>query len=150
MKGIDSEIFDLNAKYNQLYINFPNSRESLYLYSSYTSNITYEIEKSNLIEVKLRALERNLSNPLNDLNNFSWFNESNGILIISNETDNFGEILYASQKSAEIFSLPLKKIISDNFFNFIDLYYKEKVKEEAKRFVQFSSVSEMDLIKGFF
>ncbi|CAG9311163.1 unnamed protein product [Blepharisma stoltei] len=150
MKGIGREIFDLNAKYNQLFINYPTSRESLYLYSSYAKTIIYEVEKSNLVEVKLMALERNLSNPINDLNIFSWFNESNGILIISNEIDNFGEILYASQKSAEIFSLPLKSIISDNFFNFIDLYYKEKVKEEAKRFVQFSLVSEMDLIKGFF
>ncbi|CAG9311164.1 unnamed protein product [Blepharisma stoltei] len=150
LSRINNEISELNSNYHQIFTKFPNSRESLALYVSYTKDITYEYEKSNLIEVKLRAIERSQSNPINNSSNFSYFNDNNGVLVISNEPSNFGEILFANPKSSEIFKLPLKNIASDNFFNFIDPYYKERVREKSKQFIQFSSVSEIDLSQGFF
>ncbi|CAG9311143.1 unnamed protein product [Blepharisma stoltei] len=146
---IDEEILFLNKEYSNLNLKFPNSRESLALYYSFIKDITYDSEKSILLEMKLRALDRTLGNFISDSKNFSFFNDSNGILIISNELQNFGDILYANQKSAEYFRLPIGSLISDNILNFIHPYYKEKFKAEAKRFVQFTSSSEIDLSQGF-
>ncbi|CAG9311185.1 unnamed protein product [Blepharisma stoltei] len=68
-------------------------------------DITHYSEKSVLLETKLRSLDRTLGNSISDSKSFSFFNDSNGILIISNELENFGDILYANQKSVEYFRL---------------------------------------------
>ncbi|CAG9311144.1 unnamed protein product [Blepharisma stoltei] len=146
---IDEEILFLNKEYSNLNTKFPNSREFLALYSSFIKDITYDSEKSILLEMKLRSLDRTHGNFISDSKNFSFFNDSNGILIISNELENFGDILYANQKSAEYFRLPISSLISDNILSFIHPYYKEKFKAEAKRFVQFTSSSEIILSQGF-
>ncbi|CAG9311145.1 unnamed protein product [Blepharisma stoltei] len=148
--SIEDEILFLNTKYNQLITEFPNSKSLLSLYHSYCRDIIYNAEKSFFLEAKLRSIDKDLTNFLGDSKEFSLFNENIGILIISNEDSNFGEILYAEQKSAEYLKLPLGSIKNDNISNFIHPYYKEKFKEDSKRFIQYSSSSEIDLTKGFF
>ncbi|CAG9311183.1 unnamed protein product [Blepharisma stoltei] len=149
--SIEDEILFLNMKYSQLITKFPNSKSILSLYYSYCRDIIYNAEKSTFLETKLRSIDKELTNFLGDSSKkFSLFNENAGILIISNEDSNFGEILYADQKSAEFLNLQLGSIKNDNISNFIHPYYKEKLKEDLKQFIKYSSSSEMDLTKGFF
>ncbi|CAG9311146.1 unnamed protein product [Blepharisma stoltei] len=150
LNSIDEDITVLNKEYSRLTTKYSNSKEALSLYASYLKDITYDLEKSVSIELKLKSASRIFSSSFNDPNNFSCFNDNNGILIISNESESFGKILYANHKSAEIFKWPLNNFVSDNFFNFFHPYYIERIIAEAKHFVQFSSSLEIDLNQGFF
>ncbi|CAG9311148.1 unnamed protein product [Blepharisma stoltei] len=148
--SIEDEILLLNKKYDQLITKFPNSKSLLSLYHSYCKDIIYNTEKSISLEAKLRSVDKALKNFNGDSKEFSFFNENNGTLIISNEDRNFGEIVYADQKAAEFLKLPIGNIENENFSNFIHPYYKDKFREDTKWFIHYSSFSGMDLSKGFF
>ncbi|CAG9336105.1 unnamed protein product [Blepharisma stoltei] len=150
LNSIDENISVLNKQYSQLSVKYFNSKELLSLYASYAKDIIYDLEKSALIEMKIRSFDKVFSSSIIDSSTFSFLNENNGILIISNEFENFGEILYANHKSAEILRLPLNNFINDNFFNFFHPYHKERISNGAKKFVQFSSSLETYLSQGFF
>ncbi|CAG9336107.1 unnamed protein product [Blepharisma stoltei] len=150
LNSIDEDISVLNKQYSQLSLKYFNSKELLSLYASYAKDIIYDLEKSSLIEMKIKSFDQFFSSSIIDTSTFSFLNENNGILIISNEFENFGEILYANHKSAEILRLPLNNFINDNFFNFFHPYHKERIANGAKKFVQFSSSLETYLSQGFF
>ncbi|CAG9311154.1 unnamed protein product [Blepharisma stoltei] len=111
LNSINKSISNLNTKYSQICIKFPNSKESLVLLASYYKQIIYDIEKSRQIEVKLKVLEKSISNTQNNSTIFSFSHHLNGILIISNEKNNFGEIIHCNQRLSEIFRLPKNRII---------------------------------------
>ncbi|CAG9311192.1 unnamed protein product [Blepharisma stoltei] len=144
LNWIDETISYLNNQYKRLLEEFSDSQECLTLYTSYTKDIIYDYEKSNLLEIKLKGLyNTNYANP--ESTKCSFLNNSRGILIISGEPDNFGRILFSNPRAAEIM-----KTSVDNIKNFIHQYYYESFKKEAQRLIHYGSNSEIDFSKGFF
>ncbi|CAG9311177.1 unnamed protein product [Blepharisma stoltei] len=136
----------LNNQYSELTTKFLDSKEILALHASYAKDVLYDFEKSNLLENKLRGLS-----AINfDSKKFSYFRYSNGILVISGDENNFGKIIFSNLKAAEIMKSSIINIEGSNIMNFIHAYYSEKIKEEVKWAIHFSSSSEIDLSKGFF
>ncbi|CAG9323939.1 unnamed protein product [Blepharisma stoltei] len=147
---VDDGITVLNQEYSQLTTKYFNSRESLSLYASFARNILYDSEKSILLENKLRYFDRILQNSSNGSKNFSFFNDSNGVMIISNEEENFGEILFANSKVSEVLKCPSHFIVGNSLTYFIPNHYKDILIEEMRRIIRFDSASEIDLLEGLF
>ncbi|CAG9311171.1 unnamed protein product [Blepharisma stoltei] len=145
---LQENLIFLNNKYSQLTSKFFNSKESLDLYASYAKDILFDWEKSNLLENKSRSFGRIAINSFS--RNFEFFNDINGIFIVSCEEENFGEILFSNPKASEIMRSSSYSIDGSNITNFISPYYCEKLNEEIRRIIHFSSSSEIDLTEGFF
>ncbi|CAG9323958.1 unnamed protein product [Blepharisma stoltei] len=145
---IDKNILSLSREYSQIITKFSNSRESLALYASYTRNILFDIEKGIMLDNKLRYFDRLAQNSTNDIRNFSFFDDGNGILIFSNEEENFGEILFANSAASE--TLKFTSLVGNSISNFVIPYYRKIFIEKMKWYAHFSSASEIDLEEGFF
>ncbi|CAG9311168.1 unnamed protein product [Blepharisma stoltei] len=147
---IHHEISYLNTAYHQLTTKFFKSRESIALYATYLKNIYFDMEKSVLLEAKLRSFDKIAGNAAYDYSNFSYFSGVNGILISSAEEDDFGEIFFANKKFGEVVQCPLHSIIGNNLLNFLPSIYHTKIKENANYVSNFGSSSEIDLTEGLF
>ncbi|CAG9329236.1 unnamed protein product [Blepharisma stoltei] len=147
---VSDKILLLNKEYSQLTAKYPNMRESLSLYASYTRNIIYDVEKSTLLDYKLKSLDKFIDTSMNDSKDFSYFNENNAILMFSTEEENFGYCFFGNEKAAEIFKLPLSEIIGNNVLNFIHPHYRNEVKKVASSYIWSTSSSEINFVEGFF
>ncbi|CAG9329238.1 unnamed protein product [Blepharisma stoltei] len=144
------KILLLNKEYSQLTAKYPNMRESLSLYASYTRNIIYDVEKSTLLDYKLKSLDKFIVTSITDSKDFSYFNVNNAILMFSTEEENFGYCLFGNEKAAEIFKLPLSEVIGNNVLNFIHPHYRDEVKKVASSYIWYTSSSEINFVEGFF
>ncbi|CAG9311180.1 unnamed protein product [Blepharisma stoltei] len=149
LEWINEMILYLNNQYIKLAMEFPGSRECLTLYTSYSNDIIYDYEKSNLLENKLRGLN-NLNSANAELKKLSFFNESSGILIISGEPDSFGHILFANPRAAEIMKNSIFSLEESNIMDFIHTYYWKSLKQELKWLIHYGSSSQIEFSKGFF
>ncbi|CAG9323949.1 unnamed protein product [Blepharisma stoltei] len=150
LNKIDEYIAFLNNEYIQITGKFPNSRESLALYASYTRNILYDIENSTKIDNKLRYFDRVYQNYIYEAKDFSLFNDINGIFIVSYEEESFGTIIFANKKASEILKTPLNFLVGNNLANLYISHYKEELENEFKVWLQFNSNPNIDLKEGFF
>ncbi|CAG9323974.1 unnamed protein product [Blepharisma stoltei] len=146
INSISRDIQFLSNEYKKLTTDF-HTREGLDLYCSYLKNIIYDYENYDKVSYKVNSFEGYYSNTIK---NMSYFDCNNGILIFSNEEENFGEVLFANPKVAESFNFPLKSIIGDNIFSFIPLYYKNSITENIKKMLNFGLDTEIDLGESFF
>ncbi|CAG9323961.1 unnamed protein product [Blepharisma stoltei] len=150
LKAIDDRILFLNNEYSQIITKFSNSRESLALYASYTRNILYDIEKAIMLDNKLRYFDRIAQSSTIDTKQLSFFDDKNGVLIFSNEEENFGEILFSNPAASKILKTPSNSIVGNNISNFIPPYYRKIFIDETQWFTHFGSNSEINLDDGFF
>ncbi|CAG9323962.1 unnamed protein product [Blepharisma stoltei] len=150
LKAIDKRVVLLSNEYSQIITKFSNSRESLELYASYTRNILYDIEKSIMLDNKLRYFDRLAQSSTIDIKQANFFNDTNGIIIFSNEEENFGEILFTNPSAIEILKSTSDSIIGNSISNFIPPYYRKIFIEKSKWFTHFGSNSEISLDDGFF
>ncbi|CAG9323975.1 unnamed protein product [Blepharisma stoltei] len=149
LNSIDTRIEFLNDEYKELASKYHKSKEILSLYSSYLKNILFEIERSEMLIFKLKSLKE-IYLSSDNTENFSYFDTNNGVLIISNEEKNLGEILYSNSKTAGILNFPLESIIGSNIKNFIPFPYNKEITEKLSNLIDFSSDTEISLHKGFF
>ncbi|CAG9311172.1 unnamed protein product [Blepharisma stoltei] len=145
---IEEKLLFLNNKYSQLTGKYFDSKESLDLYASYAKDILFDLEKSNLLKNKSRSFGKSTINSYS--RNFEFFNDINGIFIISCEKESFGEIIFSNPKSCEIMKCHTYSINGASIRKFIPAYYCEKIYEEIRRTIHFASCSEIDLNERFF
>ncbi|CAG9323970.1 unnamed protein product [Blepharisma stoltei] len=150
LNSIDDGIEFLNAEYKQLTTKYHNSRDALIMYFLYMRNILHDYDNSDKINYKLRFFDRIFSSITNNTQNLSCFNSSNGILLISNEDENFGEILSANSKAMSFFNLSLHDIIGNNIQSFIPEPYKTKILDKMNHMVHFSSTTDTYFNDGCF
>ncbi|CAG9311140.1 unnamed protein product [Blepharisma stoltei] len=127
--SISDSIFYLNKEYTNLVVKFPKSKEAYLMYSSYVRNILSDVEKANYLESRMRSIGKIATNSFRDNKNISYFDESNGLIIISGENKDFGKITYANSKAAEILKYPLQGIIENSIDFFMpkpySIYFKD-------------------------
>ncbi|CAG9311211.1 unnamed protein product [Blepharisma stoltei] len=145
---INKNIVFIAEKYSQLSTKFCNSREALSLYTSFMRDVLFDNEKSRFLENKLRFLSISIGNS--GLNPFSFFDDTNSILIVSAEKESFGRILFTNAQAKNIMKLTSLNFDRGNIMNFIHSYYWRQLKEFAIRYSHFCSNSEINLKEGFF
>ncbi|CAG9323963.1 unnamed protein product [Blepharisma stoltei] len=150
LNSINDGITFLNTEYKQLTTKYDNSRDALGLYFLYMRNILHDYDNSDKLNYKLRFFDRIFSSITNEAQNLSCFNSNNGILLISNEEKNFGEILFASSRAAEIFKLSTHGIVGNNINHFIPEPYNQKTVDTMSEMVHFSSITEIYFNDGCF
>ncbi|CAG9311213.1 unnamed protein product [Blepharisma stoltei] len=143
---LDKRILFLNSQYTDLTAKFFYSKEFLSLYASFSKDVLFDQEKSNFLENKLKSTDINIISSYPK--SFSWFNDINGVLIISAEEESFGQILFSNITAKSI--TKLWTIDEINIVDIIPSYYREKMKEELNNILHYSSTGEIDLSEGLF
>lgn len=103
--------------YENLKRKYPKAKECLNLLLSFNSDICMKSESSFIERLKFRTNERTLAQAIN------YYEENNGILLISAEKSNIGMILYANDQFAAIVGGSTSTIIGSNLNTLIPSPY---------------------------
>lgn len=104
----------------ELIQNYPENQQALNLYGSFLLDVYNKSSKGN--EMLSRAEYEKQQAELKNLivkERFSYFDENNGILIISGGGEDLGTIISINQNANEILSIPLRYAIGMNIAKFI-------------------------------
>lgn len=95
MKNVSDYLDSLNKDYKLLMNKFPRSVEAVYLYSTFLLNLMLDSEKSMIFINKKHSLEKTKFTHQKTL---SYFDDENGIMIISCDCETLGEIRFMNTK----------------------------------------------------
>lgn len=129
---IDTLSDKIIQKYEYLMRIYPDSAYVCQIYSSFLCVVMRNRDASRVIslkKMKLSSVKRRI------LQDFSYFDEFNGIMIIETDPQNFAKISYANERAASIFEIPLELLIGSDLNNFIPPPYNRNHRKAMEHFV---------------
>ncbi|CAG9323968.1 unnamed protein product [Blepharisma stoltei] len=150
LEVISSSIANILENYSNLHQKFPKSKEALSYYLTYMKDIMFDFDKSNLLSSKLQSIDKLSIKQNADSKDLSFFDENNGLMLISFENKNFGKIAYANQKASEILKYPIIEITGHNFSFFIPPPYDSYFNCKLFHLLQFATEVEIKTPNHFF
>lgn len=145
MAIVTKSIHLLNTEYSKLLSTFTKSTEVLYYYSTLLENVLSDSQKSLELTNKKNFLEKFLLQNSRINKKLTFFDDNNGIFIISWEKQAIGKILYANSKSANILCLPMEELVGMNMQNFIPPPYDHNFNENVYHYLNRTTKSDLIL-----
>ena len=129
---IATGIINTKAGYEHLINYFPATEQCKDYYKSFLIDISAEEAPLRYLNGKMCANKEDF-----DLNDINYFDDANGIIIVSGNKKNIGEIIYSNSKFSEILDQPHATIMGSNISTFIPQLYSKGHNNALLRFVNF-------------
>lgn len=127
-KNIDT----IRKGYEFLIEKYPSSSKCRETFRSFLAEICIEANLSSSIVNRMNSNKSHLDNG--DLN---YYNENNGMILVSSNDSNAGMIIYANSKFAEILGQNLNTIIGSNINTYIPSKYAKTHNSALLNFVEY-------------
>ncbi|CAG9327156.1 unnamed protein product [Blepharisma stoltei] len=102
--------------YTELVVKFNKSVEPYVLYGTFLQSIMLESDKSQQLLSKQESLTKQyFQSHLKEINQFNFYDEKNGILLVSCEKETLGEIRYVNVSAAQTLHTKIKDLVGSNF-----------------------------------
>ena len=138
----------VNQKYAELVIEYPLSIAVIDLFSSFLNDFVNQKEQaSDLIR---RKQEVNRNNEIAYLRRISYFDDDNGLMIISGANDSFGKITYANAKIGRILQQPEHLIMGNSISVYMPHPFEINHDQRMKNFLINCNSAEIKLPLGLF
>ncbi|OMJ70742.1 hypothetical protein SteCoe_31220 [Stentor coeruleus] len=138
----------VNKNYLDLIIHYPNSTSLMDYFSGFLSEIMNQKDRAkSLINKKQEILA---SNSLTKLKRISYFDEENGLMIISGSSNAFAIITYANATIGKILHQPESTIIGNNISTYVPSPFDINHDSHMKKFLIDCSSAEIRLPLGLF
>ncbi|CAG9331222.1 unnamed protein product [Blepharisma stoltei] len=142
---ISNNLEFLHSEYFYLITNFPRSKEALVLYSTFLQNILFETERSSFLNNKRASLEKVLTSSVKDHKKLSFFDENNGVILVSWDKQTLGKIHYANSRAAAILKQSVDNLIGSDISSYIPEPFDKDFNKQMYDFLHMSNRSEIEL-----
>lgn len=123
----------VTTDYTDLVQQYPNSSSLITVYASFLETILNESQKSNeMLKIKHSIDFKNESQKFRSI---SYFDENNGLLIISGSSENFAIITYANEKVSGILGQSRHTIIGTSISSLVPYPFNINHDNHMKRFL---------------
>jgi PAS domain-containing protein len=127
----------VDAKFDEIIKAHPQARQVYSLYSTYLNVIMKEADEAKQILLNAAKAEANRSSrEARNLKDFSYYDETNGILIVDTHPDNFAKVVYANERAAAIFGVSFDSFIGTDLNSYIPPPYNKRHREAMQHFVK--------------
>jgi PAS domain-containing protein len=133
---VDRHADVVDAKFDEIIKAHPQARLVYSLYSTYLSVVMKEADEAKLIILKAAKLEAHQMKESRNLKDFSYYDETNGILIVDTHPDNFAKIVYSNERAAAIFGVSFDTFIGTDLNSYIPPPYNRRHRETMQHFVR--------------
>ena len=138
----------VSDQYEKMLILYPKSTIILDLYISFLKNILNQTNKAiELLEKKNGLLT---SNQVANLKSISYFDEDNGLIIISGATESFAIITYANATIEKILRQPAHTIVGNSISSYVPYPFNVGHNKNMHRFLISCCNAEIKLPLGLF
>ena len=131
--ALDSKMQKVQKYYLSLTEKFPNGVEAFRLYKSFLNEI--KVKEDGDLRLK------NLS-P-NDYKDFNYFDDSNGIMLVSGEIEDLGKIVYANSCFAMMMRTSMSSLVGTDLNSIIPYPYNIGHNGTLIRYAQFCNTSQL-------
>lgn len=138
----------VNQNYLDLIIHYPNSTSLMDYFSGFLSEIMNQKERARSLVHKKQEISA--SNSLSKLKRISYFDEENGLMIISGSSKAFAIITYANATIGKILHQPETTIIGNNISTYVPSPFDINHDNHMRRFLIDCSSAEIRLPLGLF
>ena len=142
---VSKGIIDVKDGYEHLVSNFDVPDRCRDFFRSFMVDITMDMTNLNPWVSKLIMTQR-----VSRSKTLSYFNEQNGIILISGNPENIGEIVFANLKFSEILGQNLNTIVGSNISTFIPWMYSRRHDHSMLNFVRYCKDSEVPFSGSLF
>ncbi|OMJ93845.1 hypothetical protein SteCoe_3173 [Stentor coeruleus] len=138
----------VNQNYLDLVIHYPNSTSLMDYFSGFLSEIMNQKERAKSLIHKKQEISA--SNSLSKLKRISYFDEENGLMIISGSSKAFAIITYANATIGKILRQPEATIIGNNISTYVPSPFDINHDNHMRRFLIDCNSAEIRLPLGLF
>ena len=134
--------------FSQLIQLFPKSHLALKLYGTYLCDVLNDTEKGRELVNRSLFEENELqSKSLLMENRFSYFDDSNGIMLLSGNSESVGSIVYINTEAANILGTTSRLALGMNIASFLPqtIISQQSHDFAMRRFLQFSTSNDVGL-----
>jgi hypothetical protein len=135
-------------QYEDLVVSYPKSAVILALYGSFLENFLNQNEKAGELLRKMEQIK--MKNELSSLRTISYFDEKNGLLIISGASDSFAKITYVNGTVAKILKQPDHAIVGNSISSYVPYPFNINHDYHMKKYIFSCVTPEIPLPLGLF
>ena len=138
VEDIGYGIVSVQTEYQYLIENYPSSNNCREFFRTFLTDIVSEVSALNHLTSKMNSNKEYINSQT-----INYFDDSNGVILISGNEKNIGEIIYSNSPFAEILNQRLNTIIGSNISVFIPELYSKNHNQALTNFVNFCLESEV-------
>ena len=132
-RDLDSNLIEVQKSYLSLCEKYPNGVETFRLYKSFLDEIRVNAEGDLRIKIP----------DLNDFQDFNYFDDNNGIMLVSGELEDLGKIIYANSGFAMMMRTSTSSLIGSDLNSLIPYPYNIGHNNTLIRYSQFCTNSQL-------
>ena len=133
-------IASVQDQYQYLIENYPSSNNCREFFRTFLHDIVSEFTLLDNLTSKMNS-NKEYINP----GTINYFDDSNGVIIVSGNKANIGEVTYSNYRFAEMLDQQLNTIIGRNIASFIPELYSKNHDQNLDRFVNYCVESEVSV-----
>ena len=123
----------LDTSYEYVTKNYSKCPQGLFLYGTYLSDVCGKFNKSAKV---LQNRQNLLSKHQNSQNyEISFFDDSNGVMVVSGDPNTLGRITYANYRMCELLSISLAGLIGSDLSSFVPYPFNRNHNQAMQRFL---------------
>ena len=143
-KSLDS----IMNEYKQFLALYPKNALVINMFSTFLSNIVHKNNRAMEIQSKSKSLS--IYSKALDQDKISYFDDSNGLMIISGALSSFSIIKYANNTISNIFRQPLSTIIGSSLNSYVPYPFNHNHDSHMKKYLACCSNSDIKLPLNLF
>ena len=145
---ISNLLISITEQYEDLIGSYPKSSITLNLYGTFLDNILNQNEKAADIFRKMETIK--LRNEVSNILTISYFDERNGLLIISGAFESFAIITYVNDTVGKILKQPANTIIGNSISSYIPYPFNINHNFHMKKYILCCETADIPLPLGLF
>ena len=133
VRKISDLLISTTSQYEDLIRSYPKSSVVLNLYGTFLDNILNQNQKAADILRKMENIK--VKNEISSLRTISYFDERNGLLIISGAFDSFAIITYVNETVGKILKQPANTIIGNSISSYVPYPFNINHDNHMKKYI---------------
>ena len=148
VKKISDLLKSITGQYEDLICSYPKSSVVLNLYGTFLDNILNQNEKAADMIRRMENIK--VKNEISSLRTISYFDERNGLLIISGAFDSFAIITYVNETVGKILKQPANTIIGNSISSYVPYPFNINHDNHMKKYILSCETADIPLPLGLF
>ena len=145
---ISNLFISITEQYEDLISSYPKSSIALNLYGTFLENILNQNDKAADILRKMENIK--MKNEVSNILTISYFDERNGLLIISGAFESFSIISYVNETVGKILKQPSNTIIGNSISSYIPYPFNINHNYHMKKYILCCETADIPLPLGLF
>ena len=119
------------------------------IYGSFLNELLFDSEKAIHLLRKGEMINSYNNSSIKYSSKLKFYDNQNGVLLVSGSPSNFGHIIYSNRKASEILESPIENLLNAEFSNFIPEPYNHNHNSILQNFLTSCEKPKMPIPKNF-